>query len=213
MPAARVVATGPPAHTMPPAPSSDFLLPLLDWLSLLACLAGAFLGAAAGLPRAFGLLLWTLAALWLGHHLSAHVVDWMPNAVDPADPASRSAIQLPAFLIIACIVLLLPLAGRILGGASGKKRAGDKGQHKPFGALTGLAVAVLLVTLLLPFTRSLAWLGWGRAAAPACAEVVAANAAWLFPAVHREALREARGEESAGVAPASHPAAGADPAR
>ena len=177
---------------MSPAPSSDLLLPWLDWLSLLACLAGAFLGAAAGLPRAFGLLLWTLAALWLGHHLSAHVVDWMPNAVDPADPASREAVQLPAFLVIAALVLLLPLAGRILGGASGKKRAGAKGQHKPFGALTGLVVAVLLVVLLLPFTRRLPWLGagWERAAAPACAAVVADNAAWLFPEAHRNALRE-----------------------
>jgi uncharacterized membrane protein required for colicin V production len=197
---------------MPPVPSSDFLLPLLDWLSLLACLAGAFLGAAAGLPRAFGLLLWTLAALWLGHHLSAHVVDWMPNAVDPADPSSRAAVQLPAFLIIACIVLLLPLAGRILGGASGKKRAGDKGKHKAFGAVTGLVVAVLLATLVMPFVRSVAWLGWSRAAAPACAEVVAENAAWLFPAAHREALREGRGAEAGTGAPAPHPAAGADPA-
>ncbi|HEX5008878.1 MAG TPA: CvpA family protein [Planctomycetota bacterium] len=197
---------------MPPSPSSDFLLPLLDWLSLLACLAGAFLGAAAGLPRAFGLLLWTLAALWLGHHLSAHVVDWMPNAVDPADPSSRAAVQLPAFLIIACIVLLLPLAGRILGGASGKKRAGDKGHHKPFGALTGLVVAALLVTLAMPFVRGLTWLGWARAAAPACAEVVASNAAWLFPAAHRDALREARDTEGAAGAPASHPAAASDPA-
>src|SRR5262245_32858905 len=122
---------------------SDLLLPWLDWLALLAILAGAFLGAAAGLPRAFGLLLWTLAALWLGHHLSGHVVDWMPNAVDPADPTSRAALQRPAFLVIAGLVLLLPLAGRLLGGSSGKKR-GDKGQHKPFGALTGLVVAVLL---------------------------------------------------------------------
>jgi len=181
---------------MAPAPSSDFLLPLLDWLSLLACLAGAFLGAAAGLPRAFGLLLWTLAALWLGHHLSAHVVDWMPNAVDPANPSSRAAVQLPAFLIIACIVLLLPLAGRILGGASGKKR-GDKGQHKPFGALTGLVVAVLLVTLAMPFARRVPWIGegWERAVAPSCASVVAENALWLFPKAHREAL----GAEGDGV--------------
>jgi hypothetical protein len=186
---------------MPPAPSSDLLLPLLDWLSLLACLAGAFLGAAAGLPRAFGLLLWTLAALWLGHHLSAHVVDWMPNAVDPANPSSRAAVQLPAFLIIACIVLLLPLAGRILGGASGKKRAGDKGQHKPFGALTGLVVAVLLVTLAMPFARRVPWIGegWERAVAPACASVVAENALWLFPKAHREALGAGGGGVTAGT--------------
>ena len=195
---------------MSPAPSSDLLLPLLDWLSLLACLAGAFLGAAAGLPRAFGLLLWTLAALWLGHHLSAHVVDWMPNAVDPADPASRSAIQLPAFLIIACIVLLLPLAGRILGGASGKKRAGDKGQHKPFGALTGLVVAVLLVTLAMPFVRRVPWIGegWERAAAPACAAVVADNAVWLFPQAHREALRAVEQTPVPALSPVVSPAPG-----
>jgi Colicin V production protein len=193
---------------MPPA---DFLLPWLDWLALLACLAGAFLGAAAGLPRAFGLFLWTLAALWLGHHLSAHVVDWMPNAIDPADPTSRAAVQRPAFLVIAGLVLLLPVAGRLLGGPSGKKRAGDRGQHKPFGALTGLVVAVLLVTLLLPVARSVPWLGdaWGRAAAPAGAEVVAENTAWLFPAAHREALREGRGA----AAPASYSAPGAEPAR
>ena len=161
--------------------SSDFLLPLLDWLALLVCVAGAVLGALAGLPRSFGLLLWVVAALWLGHHLSARVVDWMPNSVDPADPASRASLQRVAFVAIAAIVLALPVAGRLIGGASGKKRAGNKGQHKPFGALTGLAVAVLLLTLLLPFARAVP-LGWERAVSPTCASVIADDVAWLFPA-------------------------------
>jgi len=186
---------------MPESPSPDLLLPLLDWITLILCLGGAALGAAAGLPRAFALLLWALAALWLGNHLSARVVDWMPNAVDPADPAARAAVQLPAFAIIAGLVLALPLAGRLLGGASGRKKAAGKGDHKAFGALLGLVDAVLIVTLMLPLVRHLPLVGegWPRASAPAVAAVVAENAAWLYPAAHREALEV---KEAAPAAPA-----------
>ncbi len=178
---------------MTDTPSPDLLPPLLDWLALLLCLGGAALGALAGLPRAFALLLWTLAALWLGNHLSASVVDWMPNSFDPADPAARAAVQLAAFPIIAGLVLALPLAGRLLGGASGRKKASGKGQHRAFGGLVGLVVAVLLVTLGLPLVPSLPLLGdgWDRARSPAWASAVAEHTAWLYPAAHREALRAA----------------------
>jgi uncharacterized membrane protein required for colicin V production len=177
---------------MTDTPSPDLLLPLLDWLALAACLVGAALGALAGLPRAFTLLLWSLAALWLGNHLSARVVDWMPNSFDPADPAGRDAVQVPAFAIIAGLVLSLPLAARLLAGASGKKKAATRGQQRAFGGLVGLVVAVLLVTLFLPFLHTLPFVGegWARAAAPRAAAGVADNAAWLFPPAHRGVLRD-----------------------
>ena len=171
--------------------ASDLLLPLLDWLALLACLAGALLGARSGLPRAFALLLWTLAALWLSRHLASHVAGWMPNSVDPADPQAAGRIERPAFALLVAVVLAVPLVGRLIGGSGGKKKAGPEGQHKGFGAVAGLAVAVLLVTLALPFVRGVRWLGagWERAAAPACASAVAEHAAWLYPPALREVLR------------------------
>src|SRR5262245_32828399 len=116
-------------HTPP------LLLPPIDWLVLLLLAGGTLLGSAAGPARSFGLLLWTLAALSLADHLSARIVDWAPNALDPADPASRDRVQLGAFALVALLVLALPVAGRILGGAAGKKRTEGVGTHKPFGAL------------------------------------------------------------------------------
>jgi uncharacterized membrane protein required for colicin V production len=172
--------------------ATDFLLPPLDWLALLLCLAGALLGARSGLPRAFALLLWTLAALWLARHLSAHVAGWMPNSVDPADPDAAGRLERPAFALLVAVVLAVPVVGRLLGGAGGKKKqAGKEGQHRGFGAVAGLAIAVLLVTSALPFARGVGWLEaqWRRAAAPAAASAVAENAAWLYPPALREALR------------------------
>jgi hypothetical protein len=167
------------------------LLPVIDWIVLLACIAGALLGASAGLARSFGLLLWALAALWLGDHLSAHVLTWMPNAVSGPDGVGAGRLQVAAFTLIALLVLALPVAGRIVGGASGKKKSEGAGSHKPFAALTGLVVTALVVTLLLPFMRRVPWVSaeWQQAKAPIAAEMIDANVAWLFPAAHREALR------------------------
>jgi uncharacterized membrane protein required for colicin V production len=171
--------------------STDFLLPPLDWLALLLCLAGALLGARSGLPRAFALLLWTLAALWLARHLSAHVAGWMPNSIDPTDPDAVGRLQRPAFALLLGVVLAVPVVGRLVGGAGGRKKSGPQGQHGVFGAVTGLAITVLLVTSALPFARGVGWLEaqWKRAAAPGCASAVAENAAWLYPPALRDALR------------------------
>ena len=165
-------------------------VPLIDWFVLLLVLGGTALGAVVGLSRAFALLLWTLAALWLGHHLSARVVDWMPNSADPADPVARAAVQRPAFATIAALVLALPLAARLLGGPSGRKKAGAKGQQRAFGGLVGLVVTLLLLTLALPLLHALPVVGdgWEQATSPAWAAALADNVAWLFPAAHREAL-------------------------
>ena len=173
-------------HTPP------LLLPLVDWLALLLCAAGALLGSAAGLARTFGLFLWTLAALWLGNHLSARIVDWMPNALDPADPSSRDRVQVGAFALVALLVLALPVAGRIVGGAGGKKRTDPGATHKPFGALLGLVVTVLLVALLLPLAHRVPWLreDWKLARAPEASATVADHAAWLYPGAQRKALRD-----------------------
>jgi len=173
------------------SPHPPLLLPPIDWLVLLLLAAGTLLGSAAGLSRSFALLLWTLAALWLGDHLSARVVDWMPNAIDPADPGSRDRVQLAACALIALLVLALPVAGRIVGGAAGRKKSDAAGTHKTFGALTGLVVTVLLLTLFLPFARHRRWVGddWTLAHAPRAAAGVAGGAAWLYPEAQRAALR------------------------
>lgn len=170
---------------------TDFLFPLLDWLALLLCLAGALLGAWGGLPRAFALLLWTLAALWLGRNLSAHLAGWMPNSVDPSDPAGAARLQRAAFLVVVGLVLAVPVLGRLLGGAGGKKKARPATEHRGYGAVAGLATAVLLVAAGLHLLRPVPGLGaaWSRAAAPPAAAAVADNAAWLYPDAVREALR------------------------
>lgn len=171
--------------------STGFLLPPLDWLALLLCLAGALLGARSGLARAFALLLWTVAALWLARHLSAHVAGWLPNSIDPAEPGAAGRLQRAAFALLVAVVLAVPAVGRLVGGPGGKKKAGPQGQHRGFGAVAGLAIAVLLVTAALPFARGVRWLGddWPRAASPAGASAVADNAAWLYPPALRDALR------------------------
>ena len=173
-------------HTPP------LLLPPIDWLALLLCAAGALLGSVAGLARTFGLFLWSLAALWLGAHLSARIVDWMPNALDPSDPSSRDRVQVGAFALIALLVLAVPVAGRILGGAAGKKRADPGATHKPFGALLGLVVTLLLVALLLPLARRVPWLGsdWTLAKTPPAASAIADHATWLYPDAQRKVLRD-----------------------
>ena len=58
--------------------------------------------------------------------------------------------------IVAAVVLAVPVLGRLLGGAAGKKKK-DKGPptHKPFGALVGLFNALLIVTLALPFLATI----------------------------------------------------------
>jgi len=162
------------------------LLPVVDWFAIAVVIAGLALCAASGLARAFGMLLWMLAALWLGLHLSAHVVSWLPNTAEPGDPGPRRT----AFALLATLVLLLPIIARVLGGSGGKKKAGAEPQHKPFGALVGLLVAVLFLTLLLPFVRDLPWLRehWGQARSPALADGIAANMAYLYPEAHREGL-------------------------
>jgi hypothetical protein len=165
-------------------------LPAIDWIAIGACLVGLLTGALVGLGRAFGALLWVLAALWLAHHLSETVVGWLPNTTAPDDP---SALRL-AFAGIACLVLLVPIVARILGGAAGRKRNKAPVSHKPFGALVGLTVAVVLLTAGLPYLAGLPWVGrqYPDATAPTCASGLADQLRWLFPPSHREALAQAR---------------------
>ncbi len=162
-------------------------LPIVDWFAIAAVLIGLTAGALAGLARAFSMLLWMLAALWLANHLSAQVVSWLPNSAEPGDPTLR----LTAFGVITALVLTLPVLGRVLGGAGGKKKATGEPQHKPFGALIGLFIACLFVTLMLPFVRELPYLGehWDEARAPALAGGLADNMTYLYPIEHRETLR------------------------
>jgi len=178
----------------------DAVLPVIDWVAIALCLAGALLGSRTGLGRAFALLLWLLAALWLGTHLSAQIVSWMPNTAPADDPHAR----LVAYAVVAGVVLLVPVIGRLLGGASGKKKK-DKAPptHKSFGALVGLFNAVLFLTLALPYLVRIPALGNGleRARAPRWAADFAGQMTYLFPDAHRRALAEA--------APAAAPATGA----
>ena len=164
------------------------LLPIVDWVAIGLLLAGALLGLRSGLGRAFAFLLWLLAALWLGTHLSAQIVTWMPNTTTPDDPHAQRI----AYGVVAGVVLLVPVFGRLLGGAAGKKKK-DKAPptHKPFGALLGLFNAVLLATLLLPFLLAFSVVAQGadQATAPRWAAAFADQMAYLYPPVHREALR------------------------
>ena len=175
------------------------LLPVADWIAIGLCLAGVLLGLRSGLGRAFALLLWLLAALWLGTHLSARIVTWMPNTTTPDDPQARRV----AFAVVAGVVLLVPLLGRLLGGAAGKKKE-DKAPptHKPFGALVGLFNAVLFVTLVLPFLISVPVLAKDaeHAHSPRWAADFAGHMSYLFPAVHQEALASA-GQKKLAAAP------------
>jgi uncharacterized membrane protein required for colicin V production len=168
--------------------ATEKLLPLIDWIVIGLLLAGALLGLRTGLGRAFALLLWLLAALWLGTNLSPRIVSWMPNTTTPDDPQA----QLVAYGIVAAVVLFMPILGRMLGGAAGKKKK-DKAPptHKPFGALVGLFNAILLATLMLPFLFMVDAIGkdFGQATSPRCAAGFAENVTYLYPAVHRNALR------------------------
>src|SRR5262245_38998689 len=180
------------------------LLPVADWIAIGLCLAGTLLGLRSGLGRSFALLLWVLAALWLGTHLSARIVSWMPNTTSPDDPQARRV----AFAVVAGVVLLVPLFGRLLGGKAGTKKE-DKAPptHKPFGALVGLFNAVLLITLVLPFAISVPVLAKDadRAHAPRWAADFASHMSYLYPAVHQEALASAGQKKK--VAAATEPPA------
>jgi hypothetical protein len=165
-------------------------LPLVDWLAILILAAGMFVGAMSGLGRAFGILLWLLAAIWLASHLSGVVVGYLPNTVGPNDPNAR----LMAFGGIAGFILSLPVLARMLTGPNGKKkdRLPDRGVQKPSGALVGLLTAVLFLTLALPFVYRLRVMGddFSRAYAPAKASTVADHMSFLYPDAHRAALRD-----------------------
>jgi len=175
--------------------ATEKMLPLVDWIAIGLLLAGVLQGLRTGLGRAFALMLWVLAALWLGTNLSATIVGWMPNTTAPDDPHA----QLITFGIVAGVVLFVPILGRLLGGAAGKKKK-DKAPptHKPFGALVGLFNAVLLVTLLLPFLTHLDAVAKDveRAKAPRWAADFAGHVPYLYPAVHREALLGTTGTAS-----------------
>ena len=171
------------------------LLPIVDWIAIGLLLGGVLLGLRSGLGRAFAFLLWLLAALWLGTHLSAQIVSWLPNTTSPDDPHAQRI----AYGVVAGVVLLVPVFGRLLGGAAGKKKA-DKGPptHKPFGALVGLFNAILLLVLLLPFLLGLDTLRQGaeRARSPRWGAAFARQMAYLYPAVHRDALEAAAAGKS-----------------
>ena len=187
------------------------LLPVADWIAIGLCLAGALLGLRSGLGRSFALLLWLLAALWLGTHLSARIVTWIQNTTTPDDPQARRV----AFAVVAGVVLLVPRLGRLLGGAAGKKKA-DKAPptHKPFGALVGLFNAVLLLTLVLPFLIDVPVLSKDveRAHAPRWAADFAGHMSYLYPSVHQQALATAGQKKVAGAPGTSGEAPDATPA-
>ena len=126
-------------------------LPAVDIVVIAACLLGLLAGALAGLGRSFSLLLWLLVALFLGHHLSERVASWLPNSVEPGDERA----VLVTFAVLAGVVMAVPVISRVFGGVSGKKKEDAPPRtHKPFGALVGLLVAVLSVTVVLPFLEA-----------------------------------------------------------
>jgi uncharacterized membrane protein required for colicin V production len=187
---------------MDAARASELGMAMVDWVAIGLCLAGLLLGMRAGLGRSFALLLWLLAALWLGANLSAKIVGWLPNTATPEDPQAQRI----AYVVVVGVVLLVPVLGRLLGGAAGKKKK-DKGPptHKPSGALVGLFNVVLLLTLLLPFLAKVELIGqdFAQGRAPRWASGFADQMAYLYPQVHRDALREAVGAPFPPAAPAT----------
>jgi uncharacterized membrane protein required for colicin V production len=161
-------------------------LPFIDWLALCVVLAGIVGGAMSGLLRSVGTLLWLLAALWLGCHLAATFVSWMPNTAQRGDPGAI----LTAFGLIAAAVMVLPVVARIIGGAAGKKKDRAQAKHKAFGAVVGLVSALLVLVWMAPYMHRYVVFarGWPVAKAPRMASAIADSTPYLFPDAHRLAL-------------------------
>jgi len=150
----------------------------LHWVDAIALglgAAGLLFGALTGLARAFVLLLYLGAVLFVAALAAPTVLGWFPTSAPPDDTRALDY----AYGGVAGVALLLPLVGKALG--RGTPRATP--EHRMSGALVGLAVALLVFVLTAPFLMSLS----SRAGAPRSAELArafGAHVSILFPEYH-----------------------------
>lgn len=156
-------------------------LPVIDLVAAGLLLLGLAWGLLRGLTRIFAALLWILLALGLGTTLAPVLLEQMPNTeVDDLGLAT-----LNAFGVLAGVLLLLPVLARLLGSGGGKaKKAEDKPvTQRVFGAITGVAAAALVTTLIMPFALRVEALAGtaDEARAPDMAVSLAESLALLYP--------------------------------
>jgi len=160
---------------------------VIDWIAIALLLGGLFMGFNKGLGKVFAMLLWLVAAMWLGKSLAPRIIDWMPNAAGDVPESS----QFTAYGAVAAVVLGLPLVAKILGGPLGKKKTGDAEVYNNYmGSLVGVVNAALFFTLLVPYAYRLEFVNssYPTARSPAVASVVADSVSFLYPTIFRDEL-------------------------
>ncbi len=165
---------------------------VIDWIAIALLLGGLFMGFNKGLGKVFAILLWLVAAMWLGKSLAPRIIEWMPNSGGDAPDGGQFA----AYGSIAAVVLGLPLVAKLLGGPLGKKKTGDAEVYNNYmGSLVGLVNATLFFTLVVPYAYRLEFVSssYPTARSPAVASIVADNVSFLYPPVFRDELEETIG--------------------
>ena len=163
----------------------------VDWILAGLVLVGLVAGAAAGLGRVFGALLYLLVALWLGRVLAPAALGWLPNTAQPDDPRALFV----AYGAVTGGLLVLPVLARILARRGDGRKREDRGDHRVFGALVGGLAGAVLGVFVLPYLHEVAGLraGWVGAPLPTAALRVADGLPWLYPEPHRRTLALAVG--------------------
>ncbi len=172
-------------------------LALIDWVGVGALVLGYFYGLNKGLGPVFGMMLWLIAAMWIGRSLAPILLGWV---ADPQD-AQNWHTQFMAYGGVTGMLLALPILGRIFGGRDGKKQAGGEEPHnKHFGSLVGVVCACLFFTLSCPYAHRFEFVAksYDTAAAPAVAIRLAEHMAYLYPPAHLQALRHTLSPEQRG---------------
>ena len=115
-------------------------LAVIDWIALALLIGGYFYGLNKGLGAIFGMMLWLIAAMWVGRVLAPSLLEWMPNT---SEAAGNWHSQFLAYGGITGTLLVLPLMGKILTRRSQRKEKSAEPQSKHFGSLVGAAAAGL----------------------------------------------------------------------
>ncbi len=161
-------------------------LATVDWVALGLVGGGVLLGFTRGLGSTFSMLLWLVAAMWMGKAFTPKVIDWFPRIADTTDMGAllfTYGILVTAILVIALFVKLRKSSGK-------KGSSENKAENKQMGALVGILNGALLFTFLVPFAHDHASLSetWRAAKAPPLAVDLASRAPFLFPESFQEAI-------------------------
>lgn len=164
-------------------------LAVIDWIAVGLLAGGYFLGLNKGLGPLFGMLLWLIAAMWIGRSVAPTLLSWMPNSAE-GQPQHWHA-QFMAYGAVTGTLLGLPLVGKLIGIRNGKKKTPVEVHSKHFGSLVGVACAALFFTLACPYAHRFAAVArsYPSAASPTVASGMANQMAYLYPEPHRKALR------------------------